>query len=243
MNTPLYAEHDFYTTDYIDFTTKKSNNLVNDMFDNKGQDSLEFGPLAIKRGSFFECKDGRNIKSDRRGSSLPISPSQFFKSHNGEDINQVESVLLFTKDSAPSLGSDLVRSIIQISLRKKIDISEKNAFLLYSQHDKSSNKRIYYGNKKKGFTDFVMMRYSSYGHEFTDTKGKVYPIQTIKTGFRLYCPEDNKQILYIGSALYRFRHIYNKYGERIDEDMPAILITSKLYLNSENHSDVQLPSF
>ena len=75
MNTPLYAEHDFVDKrDYIEFAIKKEG----DIFDNKGQESLEFGPLAIKRGSFFECKDGRNIK-DGGDSSLPISPSQFLK--------------------------------------------------------------------------------------------------------------------------------------------------------------------
>mgnify|MGYP001493966204 CR=1 FL=1 len=119
----LLAEH--YDTPgeglkYTEFFDTWGKNKFNKRFDNKGDESIEFGDLAIRKDRFYECKDGRNIKSDRRGSSLPISPSQFFKSHNGEDINQVESVLLFTKDSAPALGSDLVRSIIQISLRKKI---------------------------------------------------------------------------------------------------------------------------
>ena len=59
----------------------------------------------------------------------------------------------------------------------------------------------------------------------------------------MYCPEDTDQILYRGAALYKFGYLLDKYGKRLDYDMPAILITSKLYLDSENHPDPEMPSF
>tara|TARA_Y100001968_G_scaffold318906_1_gene349741 strand:- start:1086 stop:1952 length:867 start_codon:yes stop_codon:yes gene_type:complete len=264
LNLRLHAEH--YDTPgegnkYSEFLTTWSKDNYNERFDNKGDESLEFGPLARRKGRFYECKDGRSIK-DGNESALPIGPLKFYQSHSPRfsykddiDLESVESVLLFTKQSAPEIGSGIATSIIDIALRRKIDLNEKESAYIFN---KDKTMRIYkdgwnglppnrifiYSNKINGSNKLVKIRFEEYGSPyFTDTQGIEYDIKSIQKSFRLYCPEDAGGLLYRGAALYRFGHLVNKYGERIDKDMPAILVTSTMYLRNENHSEVQLPSF
>lgn len=257
----------FYSISFIIFSDRldaEHSDSINERFDNKGDESREFGPLAIKRGYFFECKDGRNIK-DGSNTSIPLGPSRFFQSHNGSnnvkddiDIKEVESVLLVTKNSARFIKiSPGVQSIIGNALKREIDLNEKESAYFLDQGKTSSdwlnyhngsaypaNRTLVYSNKINGSNKLVKIRFRRYGSVyFTDSEEREYRIESVQKSFRLYCPEDTDQILYRGAELFRFGYLVNKYGERLDYDLPAILITSKLYLDSENHPDQEKPSF